>query len=156
MSEDKKDFKVSDRRHFTPEGEARGPQEEDVRPAAPPPPEPAAPPPPLHAPEPPPPSESQPAFGAGHEDPEGSEPLPADLIGLLVSLGAQASFLLSGGRTEHGEQEPDLDGARAVITLLEVLKAKTQGNRTPDEDSVLDGILYELRMAYLARSRKGP
>jgi hypothetical protein len=42
-----------------------------------------------------------------------------------------------------------------VIGLLEVLRDKTEGRRTPEEDGLLDSILYELRMAYVARTRAG-
>jgi hypothetical protein len=139
MSEDKKAFKINDRRHFTPEGEARGPGEEVRIPDAPP-------------------AEVAPPAGAPPTpvSPVDAEAPPADLIGLFVSLATQASILLSDAPAEEaGTPGPDLGGARAVIALLEVLKAKTAGNRTPDEDRVLEGVLYELRMAYLARSRKG-
>ncbi|PYQ12878.1 MAG: hypothetical protein DMF80_17030 [Acidobacteria bacterium] len=46
-----------------------------------------------------------------------------------------------------------MDGARSIVGLLEILKEKTEGRRTSDEDRVLDGLLYELRMAFVARSR---
>jgi hypothetical protein len=138
MSEDKKAFKINDRRHFTPEGEARGPGEE------------------VRVPEPP----AEAAPRGDEPSPTAPPPMdaegpPADLIGLFVSLATQASILLSDAPTEEGAPGPDLAGARGVIALLEVLKTKTSGNRTADEDRVLDGVLYELRMAYLARSRKG-
>lgn len=126
MSDDKKPFTVNDRRHFTPEGGAR----------------------------------SEPDTGAR----SGPEPLPPgadaggslDFIGLLVSLGAQASALL-GLSEAPGDEAPlgttDLPGARSMIGLLEVLERKTEGRRTPEENQVLAGLLYELRMAYLARAR---
>ena len=49
---------------------------------------------------------------------------------------------------EEGAPPADLAGARGMIGLLEVLERKTKGNRTPEEEQVLNGILYELRMAY--------
>jgi hypothetical protein len=73
-----------------------------------------------------------------------------DFIGLLVSLATQASYLMS---PEPGSGAPDMAGSRAIIGLLEVLKEKTEGRRTPDEDRVLGGLLYELRMAFVARNR---
>jgi hypothetical protein len=94
--------------------------------------------------------------------PERTGPPPAggsegslDFIGLLVSLGAQASALLGLGGTPEGGDEPpvDLPGARGIIGLIEILERKTEGRRTPEEDQVLAGLLYELRMAYLARAR---
>ena len=74
-----------------------------------------------------------------------------DFVGLLISLAAQAGMLMS---PEPGSgAAPDLAGARSIIGLLEILKEKTEGRRTPDEDRVLHGLLYELRMAFVARTR---
>ena len=76
-----------------------------------------------------------------------------DFIGLLVSLATQAGYLMS---PEPGSgAPPDLAAARSIIGLLEILKEKTEGRRTPDEERVLDGLLYELRMAFVARTRPG-
>lgn len=133
--EEKKGFAVKDRRHFTAEGEARA--DAAQTPVAEP--EPAA--------------AIPPAVGDG-----GPGPHEPDLVGLLLSLAAQASALLGMG-AESEEDAPgaaprvDLAGARAMIGLLEVLERKTKGNRTPEEDQVLSGVLYELRMAFLARAR---
>jgi hypothetical protein len=33
-----------------------------------------------------------------------------------------------------------------------MLREKTEGRRTPDEDQVLEGILYELRMGYVKKA----
>lgn len=145
MTEEKKPFTVSDRRHFTAEGEAR--QQVADEPAAPVPP--AAPPPPE------PKKQATPSLPTADDEAfahaPGEEPPPMDFIGLLVSLATQAGYLMS---PEPGSgAAPDLAGARAVINLLEILKDKTEGRRTPDEDRVLDGLLYELRMAFVARTR---
>jgi hypothetical protein len=75
---------------------------------------------------------------------EETEP-PVDLASFLLSLGAQAGMLLEG-------EQPDLRGARSLISILEMLKDKTEGRRTPDEERLLDGLLYELRMVYLNRA----
>lgn len=147
MTEEKKPFTVSDRRHFTPEGEARaregeapstrpGPAataEAEGREAARPRPEGAAP--------------DRAAAHAGGAPPEA----PASFVGLLLSLGAQAAMLLGGGGDPEGSPT-DPEGARALITLLEVLQEKTEGRRTPEEDEVLESLLYQLRMEYLART----
>ena len=162
MSEEKKPFTVSDRRHFTAEGEVRKPEADEAaaerkpapaaaeasRPAAPPTgPSPDAAPPPADAASPPP--------DAGPEELAGDERgprLPSDFLGLLISLGAQASMLLMGG--PEGEP-PDLESAKALIDLLSSLKDKTEGRRTPQEDQLLDGLLYELRMGYVQATRAG-
>jgi hypothetical protein len=91
------------------------------------------------------------AADAGPDDERGSR-FPSDFLGLLISLGAQGSMLLMGG--PEGEP-PDLDGARSLIELLGVLKEKTEGRRTPQEDQLIDGLLYELRMAFVQATKAG-
>lgn len=140
MTEEKKPFTVSDRRHFTPEGEARGVEDSPAEAPSDPPAAPAA------APRQPQPASPQAAREAG-----GGYPL--DFIGLLLSLGTQAAMLLGGGDPAQGGPAPDPEGARAFITLLEVLQEKTQGRRTPEEDQVLESLLYQLRMEYVTRTQ---
>jgi len=138
MTEEKKPFTVSDRRHFTPEGEAR--RVEDSGGAAP-------------AGRPP-----EPAPAARRSPPP--EPMPPgpgrqalDFTGLLLSLSTQAAMLLGGGDPAAGGPPPDPEGARAFITLLEVLREKTEGRRTPEEDQVLESLLYQLRLEYVTRTQ---
>ena len=40
-------------------------------------------------------------------------------------------------------------GARQTIDIIGLLQEKTKGNLTPKEESMLQNVLYELRMAYL-------
>ena len=141
MTEEKKPFTVSDRRHFTPEGEARAVEEK-----APEAPRAAAEASPAPRPEPP-----RPAAPPGEEDEVGG-PYPVDFTGLLISLGTQAAMLLGGGPPGEGP-EPDPEGARAFITLLEVLQEKTEGRRTPEENQVLESLLFQLRMEYVSRTQ---
>ncbi|HET9316255.1 MAG TPA: DUF1844 domain-containing protein [Vicinamibacteria bacterium] len=133
MSDEKKPFTVNDRRHFTSEGEARA---EVATPR---------------------PLEREPVAAPAPEDslPDAGAAGSLDFIGLLVSLGAQASALLGLGEAPDAEERArvDLAGARGIIGLLEMLDRKTEGRRTPEEDQVLARLLYELRMAYLARAR---
>ena len=72
--------------------------------------------------------------------------LPGDLVPLFLSLASQAGLLL---HPEDAAERPDLRGAQAVISLLELLQDQTQGRRTPDEEAVLAEVLFNLRMAYL-------
>lgn len=129
MTEETKPFTVSDRRHFTPEGvvreEGTAGQDEEPRPPR------AA------------------EIGEGVE----AEP-PIDFAGFILSLGAQAGALLSGTVEGMGKGEA-LREARALIGILEMLKDKTEGRRDADEDRVIEGLLYELRMAYVAAARQG-
>ena len=133
-----KPFTVNDRRHFTSEGQPRQEDlpEEAARSSAEPPPSPV---PPDPAPAPP------RAAGA---------PPKADLASFVISLATQATFLLDGrGLPEGAPPDEGLSGAQSIISILEMLQEKTEGRRTPEETSLLEGMLYELRMAYVAKAR---
>ena len=151
MSDDKKSFTVSDRRHFTAEGVAR----EDAPVEAPPEPrpEPKAAERSAVAAEPPPAADPAPADEGDELD---LPPFPADLLGLIGSLATQASVLLAGDPGSSRPPSPgELEAVRSIIALIDVLHEKTQGNRTPQEERVLDAVRYELKMAYGARARAG-
>ncbi|HET7292488.1 MAG TPA: DUF1844 domain-containing protein [Vicinamibacteria bacterium] len=130
MSEESKGFTVNDRRHFTADGTPRAEGTSRGDP------------------------EAGPVRSAGEPSP--TAPEGVDFGSFLLSLAGQASVLLGAGG-EKGEEarKADLDGARQVISILEMLKDKTEGRRTPEEDQLLEGILYELRMAWVARARAG-
>lgn len=152
MSDDTKSFTVSDRRHFTADGEARTAGEAPPQP----PPAPGAAPPPETPAAPAPAAEARPApedvAAAGDELPV----FPADLLGLIGSLATQASVLLAGDpSTGEPPSPPELEAVRSIIALVDVLHEKTRNNRTPQEDRVLDAVRYELKMAYVARTRAG-
>jgi len=46
-------------------------------------------------------------------------------------------------------KEPNPTLARHAIETLEMLKEKTKGNLTPDEENLLNAILYELKLKYV-------
>jgi hypothetical protein len=140
-----KPFTVNDRRHFTPEGQ---PRQEDV-------PEEAAPIPTEPEPSPTPAEES-----AARPDPSpdrsrsAGPPPKADFASFVISLATQATFLLDGrGLPEGAPPGEGLSGAQSIISILEMLQDKSEGRRTPEETGLLEGLLYELRMAYVARAR---
>lgn len=124
--EQSKGFKVTDRRSFTREGERIGQHEEeremvDVRSAAAP-------------------DARLRAESAGRLD-----PLFLDLLSLLAT---QASLALGAPHPMTGEAHDDLEMARAMISMIEVLRTKTKGNLAQDEERALDEILYQLRMEF--------
>jgi hypothetical protein len=164
MSESNKRFTVKDRRHFTPEGDVRETPEPPAEPEASAKAE--APSPPAESPPPPPAATEPEGPGGAPPDREGAgspptggdvrEAGPADFGQFLLSLGAQAGMLLSGqGMPEGADAGEALAGARSIISILEMLKEKTDGRRTSQEDEILEGLLFELRMAYVERSRAG-
>jgi hypothetical protein len=140
MSDEKKPFTVSDRRHFTGEGEARKDAPEERQ-------EPEVSPRPAHP--------EAPEAPKTSALPPGSMP-QVDFASFIISMAAQAGALLEGiPESEGGDGQPDLEGARSIISVLEMLHNKTEGRRTPDEDRVLEALLYDLRMGYVAKARAG-
>jgi len=143
MSDQKKPFTVTDRRLFNSEGRIRE-EAAEAQPAG----DPAASAPEAEGPAP------EAEAPAASDSTAAPMRFPTDLPGLLVSLATQATLLLTAiGEGEGEPQGPDLEGARSVITLIEVLQDKTQGRRTAEEDQLFEALLYELRMAYVAATR---
>lgn len=147
MSESEKPFTVSDRRHFTPDGRRKDDDAEPDGSREPGAPEPASP------------APSPAADEARSESPEAASPEPgpvgpADFGQFLLSLAAQASLLLAGqGLPEGTDPAEALQGAQSIIAILEMLRDKTEGRRTARESEILEGLLFELRMAYVEKSR---
>ena len=78
-------------------------------------------------------------------------PLPeANLLTLTFSLYTNIQICL-GIIPDPVTQKPlkDLQQAEYNIDMLSVLKEKTKGNLTKEEEQVLENILYEVRMAYV-------
>jgi hypothetical protein len=50
--------------------------------------------------------------------------------------------------------ERNLEAAKQTIDILGILKDKTKGNLTEDEDRLLDSLLYEMRMRYVRETGK--
>jgi hypothetical protein len=52
---------------------------------------------------------------------------------------------------QENEQQPraDLIGARQTIDTLALLQDKTKGNLTPQEENMIQNVLFELRMAWI-------
>lgn len=80
-----------------------------------------------------------------------SEKKGVDFIVFLTGLVAEG--LVALGAMEHPatkKMEKDLDHASMVIDTMELLKTKTSGNLTKEEEENLEAAMYQLRMVYLA------
>jgi len=76
-------------------------------------------------------------------------------ISLLNMLGVEAAMYLGLIESPGEQQIPiDIEAARRMIDLLAVLQEKTAGNLAPQESAMLEGVLNDLRMHYVALSRK--
>ena len=83
------------------------------------------------------------------QNPGGERPPIVDFQQILQSIYMTAIMQL-GGNTPHGQQpQVDLMGARQSIDMLGILAAKTKGNLTPAETTLMDTALFELRMGFL-------
>jgi hypothetical protein len=78
---------------------------------------------------------------------------PPSLAFLITTLGTQAMVALGevpnpiSGKLERLPKQ-----AKHFIDTLAMLEEKTAGNRTPEESALLDSLLHQLRMAYVARA----
>ena len=82
---------------------------------------------------------------------ESSGPSDLTFSGFVLSLATTAALHFGDiadpetGRTG----EPDLPSAARIIELLSMLQQKTRGNLIPEEEKLVDDLLYELRMRYV-------
>ena len=137
-NEDRRGFQVRDRRRFTESGEAREAVPE----------EPAEP------------SEradvGAPPLETGR--PERAAALDAPVTFSTFVLGLSTQALLHLGEIEDPVSrriERDLEGAKQLIDILGILREKTRNNLEQGEENLLDSILYDLRMRYVALVRTG-
>ncbi len=75
-----------------------------------------------------------------------------DIISLFETLATTA--LAQMGLLPDSPMPRDLRGARNSIDLLRVVKDKTDGNLTPEEQRVLDELLYTLQMNFVEASKQ--
>jgi hypothetical protein len=163
LSESKHDesFKVVDRRLFTPEGEFRkevAEQQDRERETAP---------------------AANPASAAGAASKTGPASVGANAVmpaapsaltpaapladaprrspvfeNLIRSLGQNAAMLLGGyADPRTGQPVLDLEGAREMIDMLDVLHEKTRGNLAAEEDTLLLDVLGNLKLAFMEMAK---
>jgi hypothetical protein len=85
------------------------------------------------------------------------EPETASLSAHVLQL-ATAAFLYMGAAKLPGTEkvEVNLPLAKMTIDTLDMLKSKTEGNRTEDETSLFDDFLYQLRLTYVKAESAKP
>jgi hypothetical protein len=80
----------------------------------------------------------------------GMEPVPEMTFERVIqSLYMQALLQLGGAAAPGQQPQVDLLGARQTIDMLAILAAKTKGNLTPAESTLVDTALFELHMGFL-------
>lgn len=157
----KEQIKVTDKRIFTPEGEIREEFRQQIKPAEPTfnrPSEPAADKPAATSPQAPPPKTDQgPPPGTGErrrtlaDKAQNPGTAFSDFVEPLI---AQAYMSLGMLRNPYSPKPTiDAGAARQMIEILTMLKEKTAGNLTPEEEDFLSTHLGELKLAFVQRTK---
>jgi hypothetical protein len=133
-SEEQEGFKVTDKRSFQEDGEEREPdvrEKEDEK------------------------TQARPSTEEKGETSEQEKPPlpPIDFPSYVLSYYTQGLVLLGEVPNPYsGKKEEDVDAAKHIVDILTMLKEKTKGNLSQDEDKLLENVLYELRMKFMAKS----
>ncbi|HXW82992.1 MAG TPA: DUF1844 domain-containing protein [Candidatus Binataceae bacterium] len=140
--QEKKGFKVEDRRRFSSEGELREERRDDPEPERP--------------------AASRPQ-DSRIETPGGTEARLSDHPGQAAAgeieitfatfvVGLSTEALAALGEMPNpatGERSRDLRAAQQLIDIIGMLRDKTRGNLEKEEESLVDAILFDLRMKYV-------
>jgi hypothetical protein len=145
MTEDNEDkgFVIKDRRIFSSEEdkhEEAAPKEEDSKPKP----------------------EQVEAIGAEKEEhikeDKGEEDyalLEMNFSNFILSMHASALFHFGDlSDPVSGKTAKNIPAAKQTIDMLDMLRKKTEGNLDGNEESLIEGVLYELRMRYIKESGK--
>ena len=81
-------------------------------------------------------------------------PGPIDFYTFVLSLASSAFVHLGDApHPETGEPvEPNFPLAQQTIDILAMLREKTKGNLTPEEEKFVDNLLTDLRLRFVQRS----
>ena len=89
----------------------------------------------------------------------------ADEHDLVVSFSGFVISLTTTAAVHFGDypdpvtgetKPPNLEAASQMIDILTMLEMKTRGNLTAQERSLLEQVLYDLRMRYVAAQQQPP
>ena len=138
------EIRVIDRRSFTSDGDPRSPDSSSEAESFP---SPAA----------------ESATGESRSEAAGSAPGSGEAVSsaqfqnLVLNLARQAAAHLGAGPGPLSDQvEVDLNAAQHIIELLNALQLKTRGNVTPEEKEMLEGLIGDLQMQFVAVRSKDP
>ena len=84
-----------------------------------------------------------------------AEPFQVDFPTFIMSLSSSAYYHLGDmPDPATGKKELNLPAVQQTIDMLNMLKAKTKGNLKEDENKLLEQLIYELQVKYVAKSKK--
>ena len=88
-------------------------------------------------------------------EPAQKQPVPPiNFLSFVYSLGTSALMCLGEPVGEGAAgQTPNLAQAQEIIDILTMLESKTKGNLTAEEDTLLQEMLYALRIKFVERAK---
>jgi hypothetical protein len=74
----------------------------------------------------------------------------------LVFIYVQTALVHLGELEEPGQAQPvvNLDAARQIIDIIDLLRTKTKGNLTSQEEQYVEKALFDLRLLYVHKAKK--
>jgi hypothetical protein len=136
--QEEQSFRITDKRLFSEDGELR-----EASPSG-------------EAPKQGKPAPSGPAAGERpqQEAPPGT-PAKIDFPSYILSYYTQGLVLLGEVPNPYtNKKEEDLEAARHTVDILALLQEKTKGNLLKEEEQLIESVLYELRMKFMAKTNK--
>jgi hypothetical protein len=86
---------------------------------------------------------------------EGSSGPPIDFPSYIISYYTQGMVLLGEVPNPYTKKmEEDVEAARHMIDILSMLEQKTKGNLSKDEQQLLESVIYELRIKFMAKTNR--
>jgi hypothetical protein len=86
---------------------------------------------------------------------ESSKIPPIDFPSYILSYYTQGLVLLGEVPNPYTKKmEEDVEAARHTIDILSMLEQKTKGNLSSEEKQLLETVIYELRMKFMARTNR--
>jgi len=84
-----------------------------------------------------------------------SQPFKIDFSTFIMSLTSSAFYHLGDiADPETGKTETNLPAVQQTIDMLIMLKEKTQGNLSEEEGKLVEQLIYELQMKFVAKNKK--
>jgi hypothetical protein len=86
---------------------------------------------------------------------EASSRPPIDFPSYILSYYTQGLVLLGEVPNPYtNKKEEDVEAARHTIDILSMLEQKTKGNLSGEEQQLLETVIYELRMKFMAKTNR--
>ena len=84
-----------------------------------------------------------------------TEPFQVDFSTFIMSLTSSAFYHLGDmPDPSTGKKEVNLPAVKQTIDMLIMLREKTKGNLKEDEKKLLEQLVYELQVKYVAKTKK--